>query len=70
LINEDGQLTDAVLLLFAKHPTRFFVNASFKIGRFGHSDSDLKFQDIVETNILTMTDEVWGKGATKGPGAS
>jgi ATP-dependent DNA helicase RecG len=34
-INEDGQLTNAALLLFDKNPTRHFVTASFKIGRFG-----------------------------------
>jgi ATP-dependent DNA helicase RecG len=58
LINEDGQLTNAALLLFGKNPTRFFVTASFKIGRFGSSDSDLLFQDIVETNIFEMADKV------------
>ena len=32
--------------------------AFFKIGRFGKSDSDLKFQDVVEGNIFDMADKV------------
>ena len=58
LINDDGQLINAALLLFGKNITRYFVTASFKIGRFGNSESDLRFQDIVETNILDMADKV------------
>ncbi|WP_373056691.1 hypothetical protein [Zunongwangia sp. H14] len=34
------------------------ITASFKIGRFGKSNHDLLFHDIVETNIFEMADEV------------
>jgi ATP-dependent DNA helicase RecG len=58
LVTEEGKLKNATLLLFAKRPSRFFPLVQFKIGRFGKSDDDLMFQDIVEGNILQMADKV------------
>jgi ATP-dependent DNA helicase RecG len=58
LINQQGQLTNAALLLFGKNPASVSLSASFKIGRFGKESHDLKFQDIVETNIIEMPDKV------------
>ena len=58
LVTEDGKLKNAALLLFAKRPSRFFPLVQFKIGRFGRSDDDLLFQDVVEGNILQMGDKV------------
>lgn len=58
LMTEQGQLTNAALLLFGKSLVRVSVTASFKIGRFGKSSHDLLFQDIVETNIFDMADKV------------
>ena len=58
LINEKGEFLLAALLLFGKRPKRYAPAASFKIGRFGKSQSDLLFQDIVEGNILDMADTV------------
>lgn len=58
LITEQGQLTNASLLLFGKNFMKISVTASFKIGRFGKSSHDLLFQDIVETNIFDMADRV------------
>ncbi|MDE3142606.1 MAG: putative DNA binding domain-containing protein [Bacteroidota bacterium] len=58
LINQQDQLTNAALLLFGKDPAVVSLSASFKIGRFGKEDHDLKFQDIVETNIFEMPDKV------------
>jgi ATP-dependent DNA helicase RecG len=58
LINEHGELTRAAILLFGKEPTRHFVTAKFKIGRFGNSPTDLIAQDVVEGNILYMADKV------------
>ena len=37
---------------------KYFTHAYFKIGRFGSSDSDLRFQDVVEENVLDMPDRV------------
>ena len=58
LISEQGQLTNAAILLFGKSVVRASVTASFKIGRFGKSNHDLLFQDIIETNIFDMADKV------------
>jgi ATP-dependent DNA helicase RecG len=58
LANEDGKLKNATLLLFGKDPLKYFTTAYFKIGRFGSSDSDLRFQDVIEGNILEMPDRV------------
>ncbi len=58
LITEQGQLTNAAILLFGKSLVSASVTASFKIGRFGKSSHDLLFQDIIETNIFEMADKV------------
>lgn len=58
LVNEDGELKNATILLFGKNPKRYFLTSYFKIGRFGISDADLRFQDTVEGNIFEMVDKV------------
>ncbi|MEO6723644.1 MAG: ATP-binding protein [Ferruginibacter sp.] len=58
LVNEKGKLKCAALLLFGKNPLKYFTHAYFKIGRFGLSDHDLKFQDVIEGNIFEMIDKV------------
>src|SRR6218665_161703 len=58
LINENGELLMAAVLLFGKRPKKYAPAAYFKMGRFGKSHSDLMFQDIVEGNILDMADKI------------
>lgn len=58
LVNDKGQIKCAALLLFGKDPLKYFTHAYFKIGRFGQSDHDLKFQDVIEGNIFEMIDKV------------
>ena len=58
LIDNDGYLKNAAILLFGKNPLRFFPSVSFKIGRFGKDEADLMFQDIIEGNIIQMADRV------------
>ncbi len=58
LINENGELLMAAVLLFGKRPKKYAPAAYFKIGRFGKSHSDLKFQDVIEGNILDMADKI------------
>lgn len=58
LIDSNGKLKAAAILLFGKKPMRYFIHSYFKIGKFGISDSDLKFQDTVEGNIFEMADKV------------
>ncbi|SJN26194.1 helix-turn-helix domain-containing protein [Sphingobacterium sp. JB170] len=61
LLTKDGELTHAAILLFGKYPYSISPTTSFKIGRFGKSSSDLLFQDIIETNLLTMIEKVMEK---------
>jgi ATP-dependent DNA helicase RecG len=58
LVTEGHKLKNAAILLFGKRPSRFFPSVSFKIGRFIDGDDDLRFQDVVEGNILQMADKV------------
>ncbi len=58
LINENGKIKNAALLLFAKRPQRYFTCVQFKIGRFGNSEANLIIQDIIEGNIIQMADRV------------
>lgn len=55
---KDGVPTNGAILLFGKKPQRWFVTSSFRIGRFGANDADLLTQDMIEGNILQMTDRV------------
>ncbi|MBA3632645.1 MAG: putative DNA binding domain-containing protein [Acidobacteria bacterium] len=56
-LTENGQLKRAAIVLFGKEPGRFFPNQVVKIGRFGASGDDLKFQEIVEGNLLHLLRE-------------
>ena len=58
LIDEDGHLKNAAILLFAKDPLKFFPSVTFNIGRFGKDEADLMFQDVIEGNIIQMADRV------------
>ena len=58
LINDEGKLKNAALLLFAKKPQRYFTSVRFNIGRFSGSESNLITQDVIEGNIIQMADRV------------
>ena len=58
LVNADGKLKNAALLLFGKNPRRFFTCTEFKIGRFRRNEADLISQDMIEGNIIQMADRV------------
>ena len=58
LIGGEGKLRNAALLLFGKNPAKFFTSVQFRIGRFGRDEADLMFQDVVDGNIIQMTDRV------------
>lgn len=58
LIDENGKLKNAALLLFAKRPQRYFTCVEFQIGRFGKDEGDLLEQDIIEGNVIEMADKV------------
>ena len=58
LVNDEGNPKNAALLLFSHNPQKYFTTSYFKIGKFGESDADLRFQDIVEGNLIEMADKV------------
>lgn len=57
LFTDEGKLKRAAVLLFGKRPDKFYPTVSLKIGRFVTSDSDLRFQDIIEGNCIEMVDK-------------
>ena len=52
LVDENGGLTNAAVLLFGKKPQHYYPSAVFKIGRFGIDEADLMFQDVIEGNLI------------------
>lgn len=58
LVTPTGEIKAAAILLFGKNPKKFFVTSYFKIGKFGTSDADLKFQDTIEGNVFDMVEMV------------
>ena len=58
LIDDDGHLKNAAILLFGKRPQHYFTGVEFKIGRFVSNNTDLVIQDVVTGNIIQMADEV------------
>ncbi len=57
MLLENGQLKRSAVLLFGKNPCRFYINAYVKIGRFGNTDDDLRFQEVVEGNAYQLADK-------------
>ncbi len=57
LLVEDGNLKRSAILLFGKNPCRFFINAFVKIGRFGQTDDDLRYQEVIEGNVFQLADK-------------
>lgn len=56
-LTENGNLKRAAIVLFGKDPGRFYPNQIIKLGRFGTEDDDLKFQEVVEGNLLHLLRE-------------
>ncbi len=57
-LTEGKKLKRAAIVLFGKDPNKFYPNVQVKIGRFGKDSTDLKFQEVVEGNLVQMLDEV------------
>ena len=67
---KNNQLSRAAVLLFGKDPKYYFPTVFVKIGKFGQSDSDLLFQDVVESNVFQLADrtiEILNKKYFKSP---
>lgn len=57
-LTEKEKLKRAAIILFGKDPNRFYPNIQVKIGRFGVDSTDLKFQEVIEGNLVHILHEV------------
>ena len=57
LLTREG-LTNAALVLFGKDPGMFFSNLFVKIGRFGQSMVDMRFNEVCEGNLIQLLGDV------------
>ena len=55
---EEGHLKRAAIVLFGKDPGKFYPNMAVKIGKFGESDADLKFHEVVEDNLIQLKEQI------------
>ena len=53
----DNSLKRSALVLFGKDPRNYIINAFVKIGKFGASDTELLFQEVVEANAFQLADK-------------
>jgi ATP-dependent DNA helicase RecG len=57
-LTEGDRLKRAAIVLFGKDPNKFYPNVQVKIGRFGSDSTDLKFQEVIEGNLVQMLEGV------------
>ena len=55
---EDGYLKRAAIVLFGKDPGKFYPNMTVKIGKFGETDADLKYHEVLEGNLIQLKDRI------------
>ncbi|MBF0490632.1 MAG: putative DNA binding domain-containing protein, partial [Candidatus Omnitrophica bacterium] len=58
LLLDRGKLRRAAIILVGKEPGRFHPSLTVRIGRFGNSESDLRFEESVEGSLIYCIDEV------------
>ncbi len=54
---KENALKRSALILFGKDPRSYLINSYIKIGKFGNSDTELLFQDVVESNAFQLADK-------------
>jgi len=57
-LTDAKKLKRAAIIMFGKEPMRFYPNIQIKIGRFGEDAADLRFQEIIEGNLIHILHEV------------
>ena len=57
LLDEQGRLKRAALLLFHPHPTRWFAGAFIKVGFF-QNDAEILYDDTLEGSLFRQADQV------------
>ena len=55
---DKGKLRRAAIILFGKDPGMFHPSLTVRIGRFGDSESDLRFEESVEGSLVFCLEEV------------
>lgn len=55
---EDGHIKRAAIVLFGTDPGKFYPNMAVKIGKFGVTDADLKFHEVIEGNLIQLKEEI------------
>lgn len=55
---ENGKIKRAAIVLFGKDPGKYYPNMAVKIGKFGDSDADLKFHEVVESNLIQLKEQI------------
>ena len=54
---KNNSLKRSALVLFGKDPRNYMINAFVKIGKFGNTESELLFQEVVEVNAFQLADK-------------
>lgn len=54
---KNNSIKRSALVLFGKDPRNYMINAFVKIGKFGNSESELLFQDVIEANAFQLADK-------------
>ncbi len=57
-LTSGSQIKRAAIILFGKDPGKFYPGISVKVGRFGNSEDDLRFQEVEEGNLFYLLSEV------------
>ena len=57
LLDEEGYLVRAAMLAFYKDPEKWVTGSYIKIGYFGDSDADLKYQDEIHGSLIEQVDK-------------
>jgi len=57
-LTEGGKIKRAAIVLFGKDPAKFYSNMKVRIGRFGETEDDLKFEEFEEGSIVHCLKEV------------
>lgn len=57
-LKEGRYLKRAAIILFGKDPRKFYPNIFVKIGKFGKSDADIKFHEVVEGNLILLKERI------------
>jgi ATP-dependent DNA helicase RecG len=57
-LTEGRKIRRAAIILFGKAPNLFYPNVQVNIGRFGKDSTDLRFQEIIEGNLVQILAQV------------